>query len=766
MKRLFSILLVGFVMLMAGCTPSDEPTAKPQLTLTKGVATEVSLTFTVETKSVDKVAYFYTDNVAEVPSAETLLTDGLSIEGNKVAEIEIGDLEAGVTYTIVVAALGGGEIISQSIDMTTKTKAPEPTPEPEYLFDMEMATASRIPSAELDLEDNYFAIAFADASEEYTLGIVLVGDGTHNSVLTEEVYSAANENLMIEGCEFYAANGEEYYFVDGEVVAHQADGEVNAYNFDITFEDEEGNCFHFSYEGEVADMALPEPEPEEVVLTSAKSTWKGQYHTVTFATADESTKLVADIYTYNYKFGYLYEGVYTVKNSGYSFTAGEIDYYYSSLTTNGEKAALDSGTIEVFINEDLSYNIIIDVTDAAGRQFQNQYEGMIEGMSFENGFEWVAAARNTIVNGADGQFNITFKTAGTESADMITLDFYAEAGAERLPAGTYTIANSTEAGYVNLETLSFTTFSNGTPEINGGEVVVEWLGENDYNVSFRMTETDSRRTWICSYEGEIYNMIVEAAEQELNFISANGYFSDDSSESYVYLVADNGKQLKLGLIDLEWESSYITPGTYTVGSDWGVGMITSGWYGADWNDGISLKSGSAIFEDNGDQTYTITVNITLVNDEVCSGVYVGAIEGYTLPGVEEGGDDASTVELTIERIYARHYSGSNFGVQLFTPGSTEGQAGMGQTVAYMNLDFYTIDGSTSQITPGTYTVGNATAGHLDSGYTKVMMTGSKAANGEATFALNADSTYTISFAITCQDGFTYKGSYTGELTIH
>ena len=249
MKRLFSILLVGFVMLMAGCTPSDEPIAKPQLTLTKGVATEVSLTFTVETKSVDKVAYFYTDNVAEVPSAETLLTDGVSIEGNKATEVEIDGLEAGVTYTIVVAASGGGEIISQSIDMTTKTKAPEPTPEPEYLFDMEMATASRIPSAELDLEDNYFAIAFADENEEHTLGIVLVGDGTHNSILTEEVYSAANETLMIEGCEFYTTDGE-YYFVDGEVVAVQADGAAYVYSFDITLEDEEGNLFHFTYEGE------------------------------------------------------------------------------------------------------------------------------------------------------------------------------------------------------------------------------------------------------------------------------------------------------------------------------------------------------------------------------------------------------------------------------------------------------------------------------------------------------------------------------------
>jgi hypothetical protein len=41
MKKLFSILLIGFMMLMVGCTPNDEPAAKPQLSLTKGTATEV-----------------------------------------------------------------------------------------------------------------------------------------------------------------------------------------------------------------------------------------------------------------------------------------------------------------------------------------------------------------------------------------------------------------------------------------------------------------------------------------------------------------------------------------------------------------------------------------------------------------------------------------------------------------------------------------------------------------------------------------------------
>ena len=764
MKRLFSILLIGFVMLMAGCTPSDEPAATPELTLTKGTATTYSVTFTVDTKSAERVAYLYTDDIATAPSAATVLGEGFAIEGNKATEVEISDLEPNVTYTIVVAASNGGNVVSRSIDMTTKAESPAPV---EYLYDESFAVAKRYSSQEIgeSVPDNHFFMQFRDNGEEanHVLTLVLVG-AEEDTTLQAGTYTIANKGVSYDECEFAVLDTETFYHMDAECEATVVvEGDESGYTFDITLQETNGEYMHFTYEGEVEDMILAEPAPENVEFATAKSTWKGQYHNVVFATEDEAIKLVADIYTYNYRFGYLYEGTYTVKSSGYSFTAGEIDYYYSSYTANGTKATLDSGTIVVSINDDLSYNIAIDVIDANGRTLQTEYKGMIEGMSFENGFEWVAASRNTIADNAEGQFNITFKTAGTDSADSITLDFYAEAGAERLPAGRYTIANSTEAGYVDLATLSFTTFSNGTPEINGGEVIVEWLGENNYNVEFRMTETDSRRTWVCNYEGEIYNMVIETGAEELNFVSANGYYSYDSAESYVYLVADNGKQLKLDLVDIAWQSAYITPGTYTVETGWAPGGICSGWYGTSWNDGVGFKSGSAIFEDNGDKTYTITVNITLSNNDVCAGTYVGAIEGFNLPNGSGSGNIENGVELEIEYVNAQIYGGGNYALQLFTPGSGWTQTGTGQSVSYIQFDLYNINSSLDYIAAGTYVVAGTAPGEMDPAYTKVMPADSKATSGEATLAINADKTYTINFAITCNDGVTYTGSYTGDI---
>lgn len=752
MKRLFSILLVGFVMLLAGCTPNDEPKAMPELSLSKGKTTQTTLSFTVETKSVDNVAYVYTDDVTSVPAASVVLSEGIKLEGNKVVEVVIDKLEADVTYTIVVAASGGGEVVSKSIDMTTAKQQTEAE-----TITLEFDGAVRAQSEEYT--DAEYALVFTSSEAELTL----VLEAEDVETLPEGVYRNNGEVLKLnldKSVLVMAGNDAEYTFVTGEVSV-SVDAEQN-YTFDITLANAT-TILEASYEGVVEGMVEPTPEPEDVVFAAAKSTWKGQYHSLVFTTADESVKLVADIYTYHSKYGYLYEGVYTVKNSGYSFSAGEIDYYYSSFTVDGEKSTLDSGTIEVAINDDLSYSIAIDVAAADGRALKGSYDGVIEGMSFENGFEWLVASRNTLVDSAAGQFNITFKTAGSESADSITLDFYAAADAERLPAGRYTIANSTDVGCVNLETLIFTTFSNGTPEIDGGEVVVESLGGNDYKVAFRMTEKDSRRTWVCSYEGEIYNMVIETGAEELNFVSANGYYSDDSAESYVYLVADNGKQLKLDLVDLAWQSAYITPGTYAVETGWAPGGICSGWYGTSWSDGVNLKSGSAIFEDNGDQTYTITVNITLTNDDVCAGVYVGAIDGFTLPKGSGGGTDGATVELAVEYVNAQIYGGGNYALQLFTPGSGWTETGAGQSVAYLQLDLYNLNSSLDYIAAGTYVVAGTSSGQMDPTYTKVMPSASKAVSGDATFAINADKSYTINFAITCDDGVTYTGSYTGNI---
>ena len=731
MKRnFFFTTLLSIAMLFVACDNSSNGVDKivdPTIKVEAGQATADSITFTISSTDAESVAYVVVDASEGVPSNDAILK-GTAVEANKAVVITVDNLSPESDYLVAAAAEAHDKVVASSVKMTTR-KADEPV--------AELAVELKA----VEEGENFLKFEITTTNAE-AAAYVVYRDDQYDNIEPSELVECGSP-VEVNSTDVYTENNLE---------------SATAYKVKVVAAAGE------QYVVETIEMTTLEVEAKEVVFTTASSKWGGAYHTLTLNTADESAKLVADIYTYNSEFGYLDAGVYTVINTGYSFSEGEIDYYYSSYTLDGEKSVLDSGTITVAINDDLTYNIVVDIVDALGRELKSEYNGAVEGMVFTNGYEWVAASRNNIEGAVPGQFNITFKTAGTDYADYLTLDFYAAADAERLPAGTYTIANSTEAGSVNSATISFLTFSNGEPVIDGGEVVVEYDEAADkYSVSFRMTEQDSYRVWECSYEGTIYNMIIEKGAKTLNFVSANGYYSGDSGESYVYLVADNGKQLKLGLIDLAWSSSYITPGTYTVCGDWAAGSIYSGWYGTDWNDGVGFKEGTAVFVDNGDNTYTVSVEVVLSNDEAYEGEFVGAIDGYSLPGGSAGYDGP---ELTIERADGRSYTSTNMCVRLYTPGSDMYDAGEGQNVAYINIDLYNTTEGLSYVEAGSYVAGSATAGKMDKSYTKVTYADDTVvtlSEGTSVFVINSDNTYTVTFDLTFKNGKNYTGSYTGAI---
>ncbi|MBQ8774264.1 MAG: hypothetical protein IJZ50_00215 [Alistipes sp.] len=734
MKRnIFFIVLMSIATLFVACDNSSkdvDKTVDPTVKVVAGEATTESISFTITSTDAESVAYVVVEAKEGMPSSDSIL-QGEAVEANKEVAITVENLAAETEYLVAVAAEAHDKVVTASVKLTT-LKAEEPTPDVEPTVEVKAVEAG----------ENFLKFEVTTANAEEAAYVVYSGDQYDNIEPSELVKSGSA--VEVNSTDVYTEdNLESATIYKVKVVAAAGD----------------------KFVVETIEMTTLEHKVKEVVFATASSSWGGADHTLTLKSADESIKLVADIYTYNSEYGYLDAGVYTVINSGYSFQEGEIDYYYSSFTADGEKSALDSGTITVAINDDLTYNIVVDVVDALGREIKSEYNGAVEGMVFTNGYKWVAAARNNIEGAADGQFNITFKTAGTEYADYLTVDFYAAADAERLPAGTYTIANSTEVGSVNSATISFITFSNGEPVIDGGEVVVEYDEAADkYSVSFRMEEQDCYRVWECSYDGTIYNMIIEKGGNTLNFVSANGYFSDDSGESYVYLVADNGKQLKLGLIDLAWNKKQVTAGTYTVGSNWAPGEIYSGWYGTDWNDGVGFKEGTAVFAHNSDSTYTVSVDVVLTNDEAYTGEYVGDIEGFSLSSGSAGYDGP---ELTIESATGSVYSENNMGVKLFTPGSDAYDAGEGQNVAFINIDLYNSTLGLSYVEAGSYVAGGTGAGQMDKAYTKVTYADDTVvtlSEGTSQFVINSDNTYTVTFDLTFANGKNYTGSYTGSIT--
>ncbi len=757
-KHLF-MLFIGLLFCSIGCNNTEEPTTKePSVKVEAEKTTTNSVKFSVTSTDAERVAYLVVEAsdalTIETPSAEEVLANGEEVTKNKQVIVTVDGLMPETEYLIAVAAQSASLTAYDSVKMTTDAEKVEAKQITFVGHSAERVIAEEQTKGE-------FTLRFANEENTQQLEVVFVADAEANLPAGEYSSQSQEPTILLAKSSFVVDNKE--IALDSAVATVEVD---EAYLYTFTMEFASGiDTVVASYTGEVANMGAPEPENKEIRFTSATSSWGGRDHLVTFSNEDGSATLKADIYSYNSHFGYLDEGVYTVKNNGVSFNAGEIDFYYSKFTNNGEEAILDAGTIEVKINDDCTYVINIDVVDASGREVKTTYEGAIEGMSFENGYNWVVAARNTVSNQADGQFNITFKTEGTEYADYLTLDFYAEPGTQELPAGTYTISAERTAGNIDVESIVFTTFSNGSPIIDGGNVEVTKDADGKYSFVFSMNEKDSRRVWKCYYTGVVYYMIQtpEADATDLNFISANGYYSDDSSETYIYLVTDNGKQLKLGIIDLEWETSYVTLGHYQVSDNWAVGSIISGWYGVDYNDGIGFKSGSADIASDENGNYDIDINITLTTDEVLKGKFVGPIEGLPLP--TDDGADTLTIESATVKVY--NINSGNFGVQLYTPGSSIGSIGNNQSVQYINLDFYNLETGIDYVASGTYVAGNATAGKLDKAYTKIMCANYKQyklSDGDVTFTRNDDGSYVVEFDLSFEDGKRYKGSYTGEFT--
>ena len=120
-----------------------------------------------------------------------------------------------------------------------------------------MAEAHRADTSQMGLPANYFAIMFLNTSHGQ-LGIVLVGK-ENETVLSAGTYTIENGGVFADGCEYMYGANDSYYFGNGSVEV-VVGGDIFNYTFDITATDDQGNSFHFYYEGKVADMD-PAGEP-------------------------------------------------------------------------------------------------------------------------------------------------------------------------------------------------------------------------------------------------------------------------------------------------------------------------------------------------------------------------------------------------------------------------------------------------------------------------------------------------------------------------
>ena len=359
LRNLFYLLL-ALPLFFAGCTENgvDGPN-KAETTL--NLTSEASLTFKAE-GGKGTIAYKLENAV-----------DGVKLSASCDADW-VTDLTVGNNITFNVAA-NEGDARRTKIVVAYQDKSFEVAinqeayvPAVDYLYNETMAYASRIDLSEYGYPTFYYLIAFYSEDGNILLGTVLVGD-EGESILSSGTYNVANGGLMLEGFELYIGDEEEYYFEggDGEIIVG---GDIDGYTFDIKLVDDEGNNFHFTYEGAVEGMNILGDLPTEPVNLTV-DIMVGEYYGTEFSDSHSYFVILSDL-------GY--------DEEGYALPGGT----YYQLDLYAVKGAVDAnGYISIPAG-----TYTVDLTDSmADWTMSSYYSGFYkisaDGMSYDAraGFE-------------------------------------------------------------------------------------------------------------------------------------------------------------------------------------------------------------------------------------------------------------------------------------------------------------------------------------------------------------------------------------------
>ena len=377
MKKLFYLLLC-MPLAFASCDKlfeDDNEPAKKSYVLT--LTSEATLNFGAEGgQGIITFALNEATREGSAPQVEATC-EAQWVSNLKVAEtitFAVAENDGEARETKVVVKYG-----EQSFEVAVKQEAKGEDPKPEYAMDIKLAAAMRIPSAELELPNNIFALAFIDDAENVELGVVLVG-AEEDTILKAGNYASNNETLLAEECEMYIYEPEgEYAFTEGlAVVAVEED----IYTFDIELADAEGAIYHFSYSGVVLDME-PAETPEATTFNPVKveayraGSWDlGNFELDLYI--DEVNYHSLDMMDYvNPNNAYLSAGQYTMDNGGVTSWSN----FLWNINT-GEGAYIVDADITLTHNANGTTTIEGYFESEYGNRLDINWTGIVKGFDF------------------------------------------------------------------------------------------------------------------------------------------------------------------------------------------------------------------------------------------------------------------------------------------------------------------------------------------------------------------------------------------------
>ena len=642
MKKLFYLLL-ALPLAFVACEQTEEP--KPQvekeaiLTLTSeavmnfdAAGGEGVITYTAKMVEVTREA-------AEPKVEATCEADwvtNLTVAENITFTVTANEAEARETKVVVTFG-------DKSFEVAVKQAAKQGE-EPEYVMDVKLAAAMRIPSAEIELADNFFALAFVDDAENTELGIVLKG-AEGETILKAGDYTSEAETLLVDACEVYVYEPEaEYTFADG-AVSVAVEGDI--YTFDMEFADADGNLYHFTYEGTVIDME-PVDKPEAEAFSPVKVE---AYREANWDTGNFELQLFINDKLYhsldmqdkvNPNDKYLSAGNYT-----YPDTISKWSNFVANVET-GEGAYVVAAEIDLTHNEDGTSTIKGYFESEYGKRLNIDWTGVIAGFDFSTGgdtpepgetVEFTATYFGGIYyNVGNHNYYIVLSDAevtgdyGVDGATYYYFDLYSNnVNDDRsVPNGVYTFdASNAYASGTFTEEYGFGFKVNGQERLwylyaEGSKVTV-----SDNKIIAELILTDGTKH-VVTYEGSL--ALSEASEGgssltgdlELNetgwdvIVEYYGrYYSDETDNYYVQLFEDadsgSGKWFVLDLM-ADYATCKDHSGTFTATEEYPApntfytGLLDNGYLAGSWYAELEDGEVAGVMAPLMEGTITVTLN--------------------------------------------------------------------------------------------------------------------------------------------------------------
>lgn len=503
-------------------------------------------------------------------AAEWIALDADNLGKFVVAANEAEAREAVITITY------GEQVVEVTVKPAGVTEAP--------VESVELAAAVRIPSEELGLENNIFALAFTDDSESLELGIVLVGEeGTE--VLEAGVYNVDNGGLVAEesSLQIYTEEGLDEYFFEGGEVEVAVDGET--YTLDIALLSTEGEEFLFSYSGVVVDM-VPESTVVEPVAFTPVAVKAELYEVGNFF-----LQLYVDGTRYHEldMYDVVAPNQYYLSAGTYSYAQETIGSWSTFSLGNDQTCALADAEITLAHNADNTTTITGYIKSEEGDHITIDWTGVVEGMNLAGGDEpenptdgdyFTFVSANVCWMGSSGweDFQIAFTDA---NGVILTCDFYecTEANANFLPEGEYMV--DVDYGCVYADSYSFIDLNDGGPlqDLQGGKVIVEEV-DGQYRFTF---ENITYGAELKSFSGVYVGQVGSTAEGVDAMVIPSEYeepeVSDEVTELTIYSwfwSYNQPDELELNfmydttnerVVTIDFFANPVTAGTYTLGDN-------------------------------------------------------------------------------------------------------------------------------------------------------------------------------------------------------